>query len=165
MVAERDRLPQLGRRRAGDDGQRDLRPHAADGEQVHEQLALLGIAEAVELERVLAYVEVRLDGDLRAGAGPAKDRRRGRDEVADAVHVQDEPVRCPPRRASPQSRDHAAPLTRRACGAAASTHGRSRPRAHPPRGTSRAPPAARAASSPSARPAPCRRGRNRRPPA
>ena len=48
--------PKLGRRRAGDDQQRDLRPHAGDRQQLLEELALGGLGEAVELEHVLAHV-------------------------------------------------------------------------------------------------------------
>ena len=62
MIAERDRPPQLRSRRAGDDGERDLRPDTADGEQLDEELALGGVGEPVQLERVLAHVEVGLDG-------------------------------------------------------------------------------------------------------
>ena len=46
-------LAQLGRRRAGDDRERDLRADAGDAEQQLEQLALVGGREAVELQRVL----------------------------------------------------------------------------------------------------------------
>ena len=78
MVAERDRLAQLRGGRARDDGERDLRADAAHGEEVDEQLALLGVGEAVELERVLADVEVRLDRDL----APRRRRGAGRTGVA-----------------------------------------------------------------------------------
>ena len=87
-VVERDRAPQLGRGRAGDDRERDLGPDAVDAQQVDEEVALLGGPEAVELERVFADVEVGLDGQLVAGA--PQHRRRRLDEVADAVHVEDE---------------------------------------------------------------------------
>ena len=63
---ERDRALELLRRRARDDGERDLRPDAAHAEELDEQRALGGVGEAVELERVLADVEVRLDRHLGA---------------------------------------------------------------------------------------------------
>ena len=78
---EGDRAPQLRGGRAGDDGERDLRPDPADGEQLREQLALAGVGEPVELERVLADVEERLDDDLApalgAAAAPPASPRRG----------------------------------------------------------------------------------------
>src|SRR6187551_480848 len=55
-VLQRDRAAQVGGRRARDDRQRDLRADPGDREQVLEQLALGGLAEPVELERVLADV-------------------------------------------------------------------------------------------------------------
>ena len=78
-VVARDRAPQLGGRRAGDDRERDLRPHARHAEQQLEELALLGGREAVELQRVLADDGVDLDRDLAAcrAAGPTASRRRG----------------------------------------------------------------------------------------
>ena len=39
-VAAHDRAAQVGDGRAGDDRERDLRPDAADGEELHEELAL-----------------------------------------------------------------------------------------------------------------------------
>ena len=43
-------------------------------EQLDEELALAGVGEAVELERVLAHVEVRLDGDLAVAGACASAR-------------------------------------------------------------------------------------------
>src|SRR5262249_12804137 len=63
-VFARDRAAELVGRRAGDDRERDLRPDSGDPEQELEQLALLGRGEPVQLERVLANVEVRLDRRL-----------------------------------------------------------------------------------------------------
>ena len=40
-------------------------------EQLHEQLALRAVGEPVQLERVLADVQVRLDGHLLADVAPA----------------------------------------------------------------------------------------------
>ena len=62
--------------RARDDGERDLRPDPADAEELDEERALGCVGEAVELERVLAHVQVRLDRHLarrrpRAGARSA----------------------------------------------------------------------------------------------
>ena len=78
-VVARDRTAQLGRCRAGDDRQCNLRPDARDAEQQLEQLALLGRREPVELERVLAHDRVDLDRDLAAhrAAGPTAQRGRG----------------------------------------------------------------------------------------
>ena len=63
-VVARDRAAELGRRGAGDDRERDLRPDSRDAEQELEQLALVGRREAVELQRVLAHVQVGLDRRL-----------------------------------------------------------------------------------------------------
>ena len=60
----------------GDDRERDLRPDAVDGEQLHEELALVGVGEAVELQRVLADVQVRLDRHLAAAVARRERARR-----------------------------------------------------------------------------------------
>src|SRR2546423_625187 len=83
-VAARDGAAQLGDRRAGDDRECDLGPDAAHREQLDEQLALAAVGEAVELERVLAHVEVRLDGDLVGRVALPHGRRCRVDEVAHA---------------------------------------------------------------------------------
>ena len=57
MVAERDRAAQVRGGRAGDDGERDLRPDPADGEELQEEPPLCVVGEAVQLQRVLAHVE------------------------------------------------------------------------------------------------------------
>jgi hypothetical protein len=44
-VLEHDRSAKLGRRRAGHDRERDLRPDAVDRQQLNEQLALAGFAK------------------------------------------------------------------------------------------------------------------------
>ena len=82
-------------------------PMPEHGEEVDEELALLGVGEPVELERVLADVEVRLDRHLGAGRRAAQHGRRGRDEVADAVHVEHEAVGGAPGRPPSETRDHA----------------------------------------------------------
>ena len=74
VILERDRSPQLRRRRAGDDRERNLGPDPADGEQLDEELALAGIDEPVELQRVLAHVQERLDRDLSPVLGAAAGR-------------------------------------------------------------------------------------------
>src|SRR5207248_5692841 len=89
-VAARDRPAQLGGRRAGDDRERDLRPDAGDGEEVDKQLPLAAVGEAVELEDVLADVEVRLDRDLVGGLALSDGRGSGMNEVADASHIEHE---------------------------------------------------------------------------
>ena len=73
MVAERDRPAELGGRRARDDRERHLRADAAHRQQVHEQVALLGVGEPVELQRILPDVEVGLDGQLGARRCPPED--------------------------------------------------------------------------------------------
>ena len=82
VVAERDRLAQLGGAASPETtASATFGPDPADGQQVDEELALVRVGEAVELERVLAHVEVRLDRDLAArlsrGAVTAGSRRRG----------------------------------------------------------------------------------------
>ena len=95
-------------RRAGDDRERDLGADAADAQQVHEEVTFVRGGEAVELERVLADDEVRLDGQLVAAATEQRGRRL--DQVADAVHVEDEARRREPGALAAQTRDHAATL-------------------------------------------------------
>ena len=75
MVLERDRAPELRGGRPGDDRERDLRADPADREQLREELALRGVREAVELERVLADMEKGLHADLTARLGPPHARR------------------------------------------------------------------------------------------
>ena len=113
-VLERDRATQLARRRAGDDRERYLRADAVHGQELGEELPLGGVDETVELERVLANVEIRLDDDLRCAVGLAECRGRRRDEVTDPVDVQDEAVRVSSGRCPAQPRDHSAtPFIRR----------------------------------------------------
>ena len=75
-VLEHDRAAQVGGRRAGDDRERDLRPDPGHREQVQEELRARPLGEAVELERVLAHVQVGLDDDLAPALGGA--HRAGR---------------------------------------------------------------------------------------
>ena len=108
VILERDRPSQLRRGRAGDDRERDLRADPADREQLREELALRGVDEAVELQRVLADVEERLDRDLAPALGAPQHAGRRRDEVADAVDVEQEPVRAATGRRAAQPGDHEA---------------------------------------------------------
>ena len=75
---ERDRALELGRRRARHDRERDLRPDPADPEELHEELALGRVGEPVELQRVLADVQVRLDGHLAPRRPPCAARSASR---------------------------------------------------------------------------------------
>src|SRR5262245_12552503 len=70
-----------------------------------EQVTLVDRAEAVELQGVLAHVEICLDSELIAVA--SQHRRRRLDQVADAVHVEHETGAREPRPLPPQARDHA----------------------------------------------------------
>ena len=51
------------------DRERDLRPHPRHGEELLEELALLGVREAEQLHGVLANVQVGLDDDLVGTVG------------------------------------------------------------------------------------------------
>ena len=106
VVLERDRAAQLRRGRAGDDGERDLGADPADREQLHEELALRRVDEAVELQRVLAHVQEGLDRDLSPALGAAQHARRRGDEVADAVDVEQEAVGAPARGRAAEPGDH-----------------------------------------------------------
>ena len=117
-VLEHDRAAQVGGRRAGDDRERDLRPDPGHREQVQEELALGRLGEAVELQRVLADVQVGLDDDLAPALGGAHRAGRRREEIADAVDVEDEAVRRTPGELSPQAADHP-PAIRSSGGASA----------------------------------------------
>src|SRR5581483_8655353 len=81
-----------------------LRPDAVDAEEQLEQLAFVRAREAEELQRVFPYDGVHLDRHL-AVAEPLHRRRRVH-EVADAVHVDDEPGAGAPLDATSQPRDH-----------------------------------------------------------
>src|SRR5205085_1733200 len=107
-VAAHDRAPQVGDGRAGDDRERDLRPDAADGEELDEQLALAPIGEAVELQRVLAHVKVRLDRDLVRGIALSDGRRRRMHEIADAPDIEHEALRRVGGGPAAEARDHRA---------------------------------------------------------
>ena len=76
-----------------------------------EQLPFGCIGEAVELEHVLANVQVGLEGYLVGAVGAPKHARGRGDQVADAVHVQDEAVRAARDRLAPEPRDHPATLS------------------------------------------------------
>ena len=104
--------------RARDDGERNLRPDAAHTEEVDEELALRSVGEPVELQRVLADVQVRLE--RRPRRVPAARRSAlgvAATQVADAAHVEDEPVRRASGRRAAQAGDH--PATSSSGGASA----------------------------------------------
>src|SRR6185503_20527383 len=99
------------------DGERDLRADAVHREQLDEELTLAGVGEAVELEHVLADVEVRVHGDLGGALGLAQ-RAAGRgDEVPDAADVDEQAVGRAGDRLAAQPGDH--PATFRSGGARA----------------------------------------------
>ena len=104
-VVEHDRAeapPETG----GDDRQRNLQADAVDRQQVDEEVALVRRAEAVELQRVLADVQVRLDRQIALARVPQHGGCR-LDEVADAVDVEHQPGSRKAGRTSAQPRDHA----------------------------------------------------------
>src|SRR5262249_852780 len=111
-VLERDRAPKLGDRRARDDRERDLRADAVDGQELDEQLALARLGKTVELQRVLANVQVRVERDLLGAVGLAYGARRRRAEIATAADVEDEAVARGRPRPAAQARDHAEPTFR-----------------------------------------------------
>src|SRR5581483_1530136 len=109
-VLAHDRAAQLVGGRTRDDRERDLRADAVHGQELDEEVALGALGEAVELEDVLAHVEVRLDRDLAACIRLPDGARRGGDEVADAADVEHEALRGRGDGRSPQPRDHPASL-------------------------------------------------------
>src|SRR5205823_2403234 len=64
------------------------------------------VGKPVELEDILAYVEVRLDRDLVSGIAFANCGRRGVDEVADPADVEHQPFRRVRDGLPPEARDH-----------------------------------------------------------
>src|SRR5262249_1363650 len=105
-VLEGNRAPQVGGTRPRDDRERDLRADPADGEKGLDQLALCGVGEAVQLEGVLADVRVDLERDLARAVRFSHRARGDRDQVADAIDVEDEAVGTMRDRRSTQARDH-----------------------------------------------------------
>src|SRR5262249_58953771 len=59
------------------------------------------------VEGVRAAVQVRRDRQLASALGPPEDARGRLDELADAVHVEEQPVGRAPRRRAAQPSDHA----------------------------------------------------------
>ena len=116
-VLERDRSPQLGGRRAGDDRKRDLGPDPVERDQVLGELALLPVAETVERERVLAHVQMRLDRQLIPALSRPQRGSRRVDAVPDPAHLEDEVLARTADGASTQPRNH--PATRSSGGASA----------------------------------------------
>src|SRR3954467_1580643 len=73
-----------------------------------EELAFGAVREAVELERVLAHVQVGLEGDLAPALREPQRGRRGVHEIADAADVEDEPFTGARDRLAAQPGDHPA---------------------------------------------------------
>src|SRR5262249_18092679 len=117
-ILECDRTPKVGDRRARDDGERYLRPDAVHRKKLDEELALPWLRQAVELERVVANVQVRVERHLVGAVGLPRGARRRRDEIADSADVEDEAVARVRHRPAAQARDHAE-LTFRSGGASA----------------------------------------------
>src|SRR6185436_20950815 len=90
VVLTDDRATQLARRIARHDRERDLGPDSADGEQLLEKLALVGIGEAEKLHGILTYVQMGLDDYLVRAVRLLHRGRRCEEPVPDAVHVEDE---------------------------------------------------------------------------
>ena len=89
-------------------------PDPRHRQQMEEELALGRVGEAVELKRVLADVQVRLDDDLAPALGRPHSARGRREQVADAVHVEHEAVGRPPgERAAQPRRSSGDPQERR----------------------------------------------------
>ena len=72
-----------------------------------EQLPLAAVGEAVELHRVLADVEVRLDRDLVGGLALPDGRGSGMNEVADTSHIEHEALGRVGSGLAAQTGDHA----------------------------------------------------------
>ncbi len=99
---------QLLRCRARDDRERHLRPDSRDREQLHEQLPLGSVGEPVQLQGVLAHVQVRLQGDFLAALGLSESPLGRMKEVADAPHVEDDALGAPRCHFPTKGRDHRA---------------------------------------------------------
>src|SRR5262245_5343005 len=108
VVLADDRTAKFSGGVAGDDRERNLGAHTGDRQKLLEELALVGVSEAEELHGVLAYVQVRLDDDLVRTVCLAHRGGSGEQPIADAVHVEDEPVCVPGDRFASQARDHRA---------------------------------------------------------
>jgi hypothetical protein len=113
VVAERNRPPKLARRRSRHHRQSDLGTDAVHGQQLREELPLLPVRESVQLQHVLAHVEVRLERDLAGAFGAAQCRRRRGEQVADTVDVEHDPVGRAAGGPPAQPRDHGVLLTTR----------------------------------------------------
>ena len=118
VVLADDGAPKLAGRVARHDRERHLGPDSRNGEQLLEELALVGVREAEELHCVLAHVEMRLEDDLVRPVRLLHRRRSRKEAVADAVHVQDETVGVPGYGLAAEARDHRALPTRAASGGA-----------------------------------------------
>ena len=75
---------------------------------MQEELPLGRVGEAVELERVLAHVQIGLDDGLAPALGRPNRARSGGEQVADAVDVEHEAVGRPADELPAQPADHPA---------------------------------------------------------
>ncbi len=106
-VTSLDRANQFERLDPRQHRERDLRSNAADTDQPLEEFLLERRGEAVERERVLPYVRVRPERDVRAGvAEHVEGREWDEDVVADAVDVDDHAVGMFLEDAPAKLRDH-----------------------------------------------------------
>ena len=98
---------ELARLDAREHRDRQLRTDAADGDQPLEELLLELGEKSVELQRVLAHVRVHAQRDLRPlVADVVVGGERHVHVVADALHVDDDPVRLLVEHAPAKERDH-----------------------------------------------------------
>src|SRR5215216_1698537 len=110
LIFEHDRSAEIGRSGVGEDRERHFRADAGHGQQELEQLALRRLGEAVQLERVLADMEISVEGDLLSALRLRKRALRRLEEVADAADVQHDAVQPPRDDLAAQARDHLAAL-------------------------------------------------------
>src|SRR5581483_1369129 len=92
-VARRDRRGELAERHPGEDDERGPRPEPLHLAEEVEHRALVRGEEAEELDRVLAHLGVHEEPHLAARGREVGEGLEGHvDGVADAVHVDDEPL-------------------------------------------------------------------------
>ena len=115
-----DRAVELGRGVARDNRERHLRADAGDREELLEELPLGSVGKAVQLERVLADVQVGLDDDLDGALRLLYHAGCRVQPVADATNFEDKPVRVVLHRRPAEAGDHRwPPTTARSGGASA----------------------------------------------
>jgi hypothetical protein len=113
-----DRALELPGGVAGDDREGHLGPDAADRQKLLEELALARFREAVEVEGVVAHVQVGLEHDL-LGAVRKANRARSREEsVADSTDVHNQPLGVEGDGPAANARNHRAAPARTASGGA-----------------------------------------------